>query len=166
MVHLETSYLTHSKFSMKIRVIPDILPLFCARFRIFWRTCNSNSLPPEIQSNWKIWYSFPLPHEVWNSSWINTLTFFRTWVPDDLETSFSLVRALWSVIAFLFRARFGIYDELMLCPLFRMRFRVFDDPITSLLFRTRFEVIFLSFSARGLEWFRSSSAWDSKISFV
>ena len=32
MVHLEMSYLTHSKFF--ITMIPDILPLFCARFRI------------------------------------------------------------------------------------------------------------------------------------
>ena len=34
MVHLEMSYLTHSKFS--ITMILDILPLFRARFRIFW----------------------------------------------------------------------------------------------------------------------------------
>ena len=33
MVHLEMSYLTHSKFSNTI--IPDILPLFRASFRIF-----------------------------------------------------------------------------------------------------------------------------------
>ena len=34
MVHLEMSYLTHTKFSTMI--IPDILPLFRARFRFFW----------------------------------------------------------------------------------------------------------------------------------
>ena len=34
MVHLEMSYLTQSKFSTTM--ILDILPLFCARFRIFW----------------------------------------------------------------------------------------------------------------------------------
>ena len=33
MVHLETSCLTHSKFFTTM--IPDILPLFRARFRIF-----------------------------------------------------------------------------------------------------------------------------------
>ena len=36
----------------------------------------------------------------------------------------------------------------------------------SLLFCARFEVIFLSSSARGLEWFRSSFAWVSKIILI
>ena len=73
---------------------------------------------------------------------------------DDLETFPFFVRVLWSVIPFLFRARFGISNELNALPLFRTRFEVLDDPMTSLLFRMRFEanldlLILLSSSARG-----------------
>ena len=57
-----------------------------------------------------------------------------------------------------FRTRFGNLNKLILCSSVRARFRVFDDLVTSSLFRMRFEVMFLSSSARGLEWFRSSSA--------
>ena len=47
-----------------------------------------------------------------------------------------------------------------------MRFKALDVPITPLLFHTRFEVIFLSSSARGLEWFRSSYARGLKLILV
>ena len=71
MVHLEMSYLTHSKFSNTI--IPDIMPLFRARFRIF--------------------------------EWILQFKFFSI-----RDSNFD--------VPFLFRTRFGIPDELMLCPSF------------------------------------------------
>ena len=106
MVHLEMSYLTHSKFSTTM--ILDILPLFRVRFRIFDELCNSNSLPPEIRGNWELWYSFLLSNEVWNSLWINTLTLFRTRfrVLDDLVT-FSSVRDFGVIFPLFFRMKFG-----------------------------------------------------------
>ena len=49
MVHLEMSYLTHSKFSTTM--VPDILPLFRARLGFSDGFCILNSLLPEIRSN-------------------------------------------------------------------------------------------------------------------
>ena len=60
-----------------------------------------------------------------------------------------------------FRTRFENFNKLLLRSPVRVRFRVFANSITSFLFRTRFDVIFLSSSARGLEWFCSSSARGS-----
>ena len=60
-----------------------------------------------------------------------------------------------------FHTRFGNFNKLILHFSVRARFRVSADFITSFLFRTRFEVIFLSSSARGLEWFCSSSVRGS-----
>ena len=165
MVHLEMSYLTHSKFF--ITMIPDILSLFRVRFRIFWWTCNSNSLLLEIRGNQKFWYSFPFPHEVWNSSWISALTLFRTRfrVPDDLVTS-SVFRTRFEVMFPSSSARDFGFRWIDALSLFHLRFRVLDDPITSLFFRMRFEVIFFFSFTRGLEWFCSSSAWGSKMILI
>ena len=68
MVHLEMSYLTHSKFF--IMMIPDILPLFRARFRIFLWTCNSNSLPPEIRNNLRTLMFFS--SSAWGLEWFRS----------------------------------------------------------------------------------------------
>ena len=81
---------------------------------------NLNSLPLEIRSNWELWCSFPLLYEVWNSHesilWSSSARGLEFLV--ILKPFFSPVRVLWSVIPFFFRAKFGISDELMLCPFF------------------------------------------------
>ena len=60
-----------------------------------------------------------------------------------------------------FRTRSGNFDILILRSSVCARFRVSADFITSFLFRTRFEAAILPSSARGLEWFCSSSARGS-----
>ena len=106
MVHLEMRYLTHSKFFTTM--IPDILLLFCARFKFFWWIVTWILFHSRFEVI-EAWCSFPLLDEVQYFSRTDTLTFFRTRfrVLDDHVTSLFFCTRFWSNISFLFRLRFG-----------------------------------------------------------
>ena len=120
------SYLTHSKFPTMM--IPDILPLFRSRFRIFWWTLQFRIL---FRPRFKVIENFDVPF------------LFRTrfWIFDELAT--------W----ILFRSRFKVIENFDVPFLFRTRFRIFWQDDTLTFFRTRFIVpdktILLSSFARG-----------------
>ena len=146
MVHIEMSYLTHSKFFTTM--IPDILPLFRARFRIFWwilyfefsstrdlklffpscaqgfRFFNKLILCPSIHVRFRVF--FLLSSSAWGFG------FFTNWCSAplsarDLEFFWkkillsSFVRGLKPIsdTSILLHPRFWIFqqtDSLLLCP--------------------------------------------------
>ena len=139
MFHLEMSYLTHSHFSTTI--IPGILPLFRARFRIFW---------------WILYFEFSSARDLnlFFPSFAQGFGFF-----DKLILCPSV------------RARFGVFLKNNTSILFRLRFEVdlwyfYPLPPEVLDFFTNW--FSTPLSARGLEFFwkmtlLSSFAWGSKL---
>ena len=82
---------------------------------------------------------------------------FRLRFETDFRKKILLSSFAWG-IDFLLRTNTSI--------LLRLRFEANLCTDTSILFRSKFEMIFLPSSARGLEWFCSSSARDSKLILV
>ena len=149
MIHLEMSYLTHSKFSTTMT--PNILPLFRARFRIFW---------------WILYFEFSsardlvllFPSFAQGFGFFNKLILcpsicarFRVFSKNDTSILFHLrfeadlwyfyppspeVRnwSLFTDTSILFCPRFWIFHKLILCPSVRARFRVLLKNDTSILF--------------------------------
>ena len=146
------SYLTHFKFSTM--VIPDILPLFRARFRIFW---------------WILYFEFFFVRDLklFFPSFAQGFGFFINWffVPLSVRgleffwktillSSFARGSKLISDTSILFRPRFWIFLKLIHRLSVRARFRVLLKNDTSILFCPRFESdlglpILLSYSVRG-----------------